>query len=150
MGLFYVVLTAWTAICVPLLGAKAIKSEWANLMQWIMIGFVLAYTWYFSLAISYKIEADADGVVELKSFRRVLKLRATDISMLEPPHLPVGFFKFRLAREKAYLFCTVKSHDLQQVLKMIKTANPDVKMKGIRTMGSFSRFSREKDPDFET
>ena len=131
VGLFYAVLTAWTAVCVPLLGAKAIKSEWANLMQWIMIGFVLAYTWYFSLAISYKITTDADGSVELKSFRRDLKLHARDISMLEPPHLPVGFFKFRLAREKAYLFCTVNSPDLQKVLKMIKNANPEVKIKGL-------------------
>lgn len=131
MGLFYAVLTAWTAICVPLLGAKAIRSEWANLMQWVMIGFVLGYTWYFSLAISYKIKADDDGVVELKSFRRELKLHAREISMLEPPHLPVGFFKFRLAREKAYLFCTVNNPDLQQVLKLIKSANPDVKIKGI-------------------
>jgi hypothetical protein len=131
VGLFYAVLTTWTAICVPLLGLKAVKSEWANLMQWIMIGFVLAYTWYFSLAISYKIEADSEGGVELKSFRRVLKLQAEDISMLEPPHLPIGFFKFRLAREKAYLFCTVNNSNLQQVLKMIKTSNPDVKLKGL-------------------
>jgi hypothetical protein len=96
-----------------------------------VIAFILVFTWYFSLRISYQILLDGDGTIWLKSFRRVIRTRSLDIQMVEGPHLPIGFIRFRLEREKAYLFCVVNDKDLQAVLSLIRKFNPDAGFKNV-------------------
>ena len=99
-----------------------------------MIGFVLAYTWYFSLGISYRMRAESNGQIELASFRRVLRVDAGVISLVEGPRLailPYGFIRFRLEREKAYLFCCITDDDLQRIIKIMRKSNSEMKFKGV-------------------
>lgn len=132
-GLFYFLLAAWTVLCIILLGSKALKTGWP-LGQLLMIAFVLAYTWYFSLGIAYKITVDLEGKIELTSFRRKITVRAGDISMAEGPRfaiIPFGFIRFRLEREKAYLFIRITDESLQKILAVIRRKNPEIKFKGL-------------------
>ena len=133
VGLFYAALLIWTALCVWLIGSKTIVAGWP-LGQLLMIGFVLAYTWYFSLGISYRIRTESDGQIELSSFRRVIRVNAKMITLVEGPRLavlPYGFIRFRLEREKAYLFCCITDDELQQILKAIRKSNSEMKFKGL-------------------
>jgi hypothetical protein len=133
VGVFYALLLAWTIVSVYLLGSKTLKVGWP-LGQLLMIGFVLAYTWYFSLGISYSMKLSGNGDVNLKSFRRVLEVQAEAIEMVEGPRLallPVGFLRFRLEREKAYLFCLITDENLQKILKTLRKKNPNMKFKGV-------------------
>jgi len=132
-GIFYLLLAAWTVVCVFLLGSKALKTGWP-LGQLLMIAFVLAYTWYFSLGISYKIVVSSEGAIELTSFRRKITVNAKDISMAEGPRfaiVPFGFIRLRLEREKAYLFIRITDESLQKVLTVIRKNNPEMKLKGL-------------------
>ena len=113
-----------------LIGSKAAKIGWP-LGQLLIIAFVLAYTWYFSLGISYKIGVEDNGLVFLTSFRRVLKVNAGEIETVEGPHFLIGFIRFRLEREKAYLFSLINDKSLQRVLSLIRSFNPEVKFKGL-------------------
>ena len=70
-GLFYILLAVWTGICIILIGSKTVKAGWP-LGQLLMIAFVFAYTWYFSLGIAYRASFDSQGDIELKSFRRII------------------------------------------------------------------------------
>jgi len=133
VGLFYAALLIWTVFCVVLIGSKTIKTGWP-LGQLLMIAFILAYTWYFSLGISTKIRIQAAGDMELTCFRRIIRVHASDISMVEGPRfafLPYGFIRFRLAREKAYLFCCITDEELQRILKTMQATNSDIKFKGV-------------------
>ena len=133
VGLFYAALLAWTAFCVLLIGSKTIKMGWP-LGQLLMIAFILAYTWYFSLGISTKIRIKAAGEMELTCFRRIIRVNARDIPMVEGPRfafLPYGFIRFRLEREKAYLFCCITDEELQRILKTMKANNSEIKFKGV-------------------
>lgn len=133
VGLFYLALLVWTALCVWLIGSKTIDVGWP-LGQLLMIGFVLAYTWYFSLGISYKIRTESDGQIELTSFRRVIQVDAKAITLVEGPRLailPYGFIRFRLEREKAYLFFCITDDELQQILKVMRKSNSEMKFKGL-------------------
>ena len=129
--IFYTALVAWTIICVLLIGLKVTQSEWANLFQLFMIAFIIAMTWYFSMGISYRVNVEEDGTVQLTSFRRILRIDSKKMELIEGPHLPIGFIRFRLAREKAYLFCVVKDKTLQQILSRIREVNPDIKFKSL-------------------
>jgi len=124
---FYFVLLVWTIISVSYMG----KKGWVNWFQLFMVAFVFVMTWYFSLGISYKAQINNDGKLELFSFRRVIRIHSTKIGMVEGPHLPLGFIRFRLEREKAYLFCVVKDKTLQQILSRIREVNPDIKFRNI-------------------
>lgn len=130
--LFYGLLLAWVGVSVYLLGKKSMVAGWA-ITQLVMVAFVIAYTCYFSLGISYRIRLDKEGGVQLTSFRRVLNIQPADIDMLEGPRfgLPVGFIRFRLAREKAYLFCVVSNVYLERILRSIWEANPDIKIRDL-------------------
>jgi hypothetical protein len=133
VGIFYAALLIWTVLCVWLIGSKTINAGWP-LGQLLMIGFVLAYTWYFSLGISYRIRIETGGNIELNSFRRVIRVNAKDISMIEGPRFavtPYGFIRFRLDREKAYLFSYITDVELQRILKLMRKSNQDMKFKGI-------------------
>jgi hypothetical protein len=137
MGIFYAMLVAWTIICILLIGVKVTQSEWGNLFQLFMFAFIIAMTWYFSMGISYRVNVEEDGTVQLTSFRRILRIHSQKMELIEGPHLPIGFIRFRLEREKAYLFCVVKNRELQKILLVIWKANPDIKFKNL-TLNSWS------------
>jgi hypothetical protein len=133
VGLFYMLLLVWTIVCVVMIGSKTLSASWP-LFQLLMIAFVLGYTWFFSLGISYKINIDEKGTVEFTSFRRVLSVKPDQISQVEGPRLaliPYSFIRFRLKREKAYLFCRITDDKLQQVLKKMQLVNREMKFKGV-------------------
>jgi hypothetical protein len=133
VGLFYLLLLVWTAVCVVLIGSKTISAGWP-VFQLLMIAFVLGYTWFFSVSISYRVYIDETGTIELTSFRRVLSVKADAISLVEGPRLalmPYSFIRFCLEREKAYLFCRITDDELQQVLKKMRLANREMKLKGV-------------------
>ena len=138
MGIFYAMLVAWTIICILLIGFKVSQSEWTNLFQLFMFAFIIAMTWYFSMGISYRVNVEEDGTVQLTSFRRILKIHSQKMELIEGPHLPIGFIRFRLEREKAYLFCVVKNRELQKILLAIRKANPDIKFKNL-TLNSWNQ-----------
>jgi hypothetical protein len=133
VGFFYLLLAAWTAVCVILLGSKAIKFGWP-LGQLFMIAFVLAYTWYFSLGIAYKIRIDNGEVMELISVRGKKKIPAETIELVEGPRftvIPYCFIRFRLVREKAYLFCRISDQPLHRIFHEIRRIKPNTKFKGL-------------------
>ena len=131
MGIFYAMLVAWTITCIVLIGFKLTQSEWGNLFQLFMIAFIIAMTWYFSMGISYRVNVEEDGTIQLTSFRRILRVHSRKMELIEGPHLPIGFIRFRLEREKAYLFCVIKNKELQKILLAIRKANPDIKFKNL-------------------
>ena len=131
LGIFYAALVAWTIICIVLIGFKLTQSAWANLLQLFMIAFIIAMTWYFSVGISYRVNLEGDGTLRLTSLRRILRVDCKKMELIEGPHLPIGFIRFRLEREKAYLFCIVKNTELQKILLAIRRTNPDIKFKNL-------------------
>ena len=131
VAIFYVILAAWAVVCVTVLGSGFNTWSLANVFQLFIIAFVLFYTCYFSVAISYKIEVGDKGSIQLTSFRGIIQTRAEEIPLIEGPHFPIGFIKFRLEREKAYLFCLVNNTSLQKVLSVIRAENPQIKLKGL-------------------
>jgi hypothetical protein len=133
VGLFYVLLLAWTVVCIVMIGSKALQAGWP-LFQLFMIAFVLGYTWYFSLGISYKFMAGDGAEIELTSFRRVIRVNAKDVAMVEGPRfaiIPYAFIRFRLEREKAYLFCCITDSTFQENLQILRTSNPGMKFRGL-------------------
>jgi len=96
-----------------------------------MIAFILAYTWYFSVAISYKMLLRDDGSIQLTSFRRIIEADAKKIRLVEGPRLPFGFLRLRLEREKVYAFCVIRDEGFKKMLAVIRAANPDAKFKGL-------------------
>jgi hypothetical protein len=83
------------------------------------------------MGISYRVTVEEDGTLQLTSFRRILRIDSRKMELIEGPHLPIGFIRFRLEREKAYLFGIPKNKDLQQILSIILKTNPDVKFKNL-------------------
>jgi hypothetical protein len=133
VGLFYILFLVWTIVCIVMIGSKTLSAGWP-LFQLLMIAFVLGYTWFFSLGISYRIFINEKGTIELTSFRRVLSFKADGISLVEGPRMafmPYSFIRFRLEREKAYLFCRITDDQLQLVLKKMRLANREMKFKGV-------------------
>jgi len=128
LWIFYLLLVAWAAVCIILIGSKAAASGWA-LGQLLMIAFVLAYTWYFSLGIVYRLRVQGNGPAELVSFRRTIRLEASQIQAIEAPKLPLGFIRLKLEREKVYIFCRVQDQALQGLLAVLRKANPEIKLK---------------------
>ena len=131
VAIFYVFLAAWAVVCVIVLGSSFNTWGLANVFQLFMFAFVLFYTCYFSVAISYRIEVGDEGSIQLTSFRRIIKTRAEEIPLVEGPHFPIGFIRFRLEREKAYLFCFITDPILQKTLQELRKANREMKFKGL-------------------
>ena len=138
MGIFYLVLLVWTGICLLLMGSIEFSfGEFSfgwPLARMVMIAFVMVYTWYFSLAISYKIGITERGDIELTSFRRLVRVNSEVIGMVEGPKwaiIPYGFVRFRLEREKAYIFCCITDADFKQFMQIMKEVNPEVVLKGV-------------------
>jgi len=130
VGVFFLLLAGWTIASAILLSGRELRAEIGEIGQWLMILFVVAYTWYFSFGISYKVSLDHEGTVVLTSFRRTIKTKAERIEMIEAPHFFFGFVRFRLEREKAYLFAIPSNENLRRVLMTIRRINPDLKAKG--------------------
>jgi len=131
LGIFYAALVAWTVICILFIGFEISQWAWGNAIQLFMIAFIIGMTWYFSMGISYRANMGEDGTLWLTSFRRILRIDSGKMELIEGPHLPIGFIRFRLEREKAYLFCVVKNKELQKILLAIRKANPDIKFKNL-------------------
>ena len=126
---YYSILLVWSAICIRLIDAILGEGGTTGVFPLFMIGFILFYMWYFSLAISYRLVLRDDGEIRLKSLRRTLRTNAEGISVIEFPRVGFGFIRFRLKREKAYLFCLPRNAVLRAVLEAIKSANPDMMLK---------------------
>ena len=129
--LFYLVISAWTVVSILFLGLKYEETGKADVTQLVILAFLLGMTWYFSLGIFYRIKMEESGKIELKSFRRVIKTHAQEMSLVQGPLLPIGFLRFRLEREKVYLFCIATDQTLHQVLSFIRSKNPDIKFKSM-------------------
>ncbi len=129
--LFYLVISAWTVVSIFFLGLKYEETGKADITQLVILAFLLGMTWYFSLGIFYRIKMEESGDIEFKSLRRVIQTHAQEISLVQGPLLPVGFLRFRLEREKVYLFCIATDQTLHQVLSFIRSKNPDVKFKSM-------------------
>ena len=133
VGIFFGLLVAWTVICLLLIGSIGFSAGWP-LARALMIAFIMAYSWYFALAISYKVSLTADGDIELTSFRRVIRVHAEVIGMVEGPKwalIKYGFIRFRLEREKAYVYACITDERIQEILKILREVNEDVVFKGI-------------------
>jgi hypothetical protein len=131
VAVFYLLLVIWTVVCIAMIGLKASQWGWANLSTLFMIAFILAYTWYFSVAISYKMVIRDDRFIRLTSFRRTIDADAKKIRLVEGPRLPFGFLRLRLEREKVYVFCVIRDAAFKKMLAVIRAANPDAKFKGL-------------------
>ena len=128
---FYTILVVWSVICISLIDTILEEGGTSGVFPLFMIGFILFYMWYFSLAISYRLELRDDGEIRLKSLRRTLRTNAEEIAVVEFPRIGLGFIRFRLEREKAYLFCIAQNAVLKAVLAAIKSANPDIMFKNL-------------------
>jgi hypothetical protein len=131
VGIFYGALVAWTVICIFLLGLKVTRSEWGDAFQLFTIAFIMAMTWYFSMGVYYRVRMEEDGTIQLTSFKRVLRTHPRNVALIEGPHLPIGFVRFRLEGEKAYLFSVSRNAELQEILLGIWKANPALRVKNL-------------------
>lgn len=133
VGIFFGLLIVWTVICLLLIGSIGFSPGWP-LARSVMITFIMAYTWYFSLAISYKVSLTAAGDIELTSFRRVIRVHAEVVGMVEGPKwalVKYGFIRFRLEREKAYVYACITDERIQEILKILREVNEDMIFKGL-------------------
>lgn len=129
VGIFYLLLAAWTVPCLIFLNAVLIRFGWTGWYKLFMIAFVLFSMCYFATAIAYKMEVWEQGDIRLTSLRRIVSTHAVDVSLVEGPHLPLGFIRFRLEGEKAYLFCITRNEQLQAALALMRRANPNMRFK---------------------
>ena len=129
VAVFYAILLVWSVVCVSLINAVLEEGRTSGVFPLFMIGFILFCMWYFSLAISYRLELRADGEIRLKSLRRTIRTNAEGISVVEFPRMGLGFIRFRLKREKAYLFCLSNNAVLKTALSAMKNANSDMVFK---------------------
>ncbi len=131
VGIFYLLLAAWVVVCLVFINSIFNEFGLAGLYRLIMISFILCYMCYFAAAISYKIEVWDEGHIRLTSFRRTIETHAEEIPIVEGPHFPLGFIRFRLEREKAYLFCLKNNEFLKKILSVIRNTNPDINFKNL-------------------
>ncbi|MCF8105703.1 MAG: hypothetical protein K9K64_09480 [Desulfohalobiaceae bacterium] len=124
---FYLLLMLWSLFCLFLLHQILQNLSLDPLYGLLMIVFILVFMWYFSLAFAYRIDVWRDGTMRMTSYRRTISVKAQDIPKALAPRFPVGFLKFRLEREMGYLFYQAGDSDLQKVLQMIKSANPEIR-----------------------
>ncbi len=127
--IFYSLVTAWTIVSIVFIGRKTMEAGGGDLVWLGMIGSVLGFTWYFSLGVFYRIRMGPEGEMELTSFRRVLSTHPREIEAVEGPFFPVGFVRFKLPGERAYLMCVLTNPVLRGILKRIGEMNLDVKFK---------------------
>ena len=129
LAVFYALLAAWTIGFVPLALSKALV---VNVTFLVMVVFFTAYSWYWSLGISYVIEARADGSMQFVSARRRILTRAGEVARVQGPSLPigVGFLRFGLEGETVYVFY-VENTGIRTILSEMLAANPEIRFKGL-------------------
>ncbi len=127
VAIFYTALIIWTVLSIALLNMKGL----VNSVQFFIIGFIFIFTWYFSIGIFYQIEIKEGGIIELKSIRRILKVDAKNLVLIEGPHFPLGFLRLKTEQDKIYLFCTLKNKVLQKILMEIGRLNPEIKFRNV-------------------
>lgn len=126
VALFYALLAVWTVGLIPLALSKA--SGWGATM----IILFAAYSWYWSLGISYLIEARGDGSMQFVSARRRIVTRAREVARVQGPSLAIGigFLRFRLEGEMIYAFY-VENTGIRTILNEMLAANPEIRFKGL-------------------
>ncbi len=128
IAVFYGALVLWTVISAFFIGAEAGEGKWP-VVRLFMIGFVVSYTWYFSLAIVYRLRLKYDGSLEMISFRGSREAPSLVLERIEGPRiaiLPVGFLRLRFANEKVYLFSRFTSPALREMVRALKRVNPSL------------------------
>jgi hypothetical protein len=127
VGVFYAALAAWTVGLVPLALSKALATSTTLLL---MIAFFTAYSWYWSLGISYRMTLGEDGSLCFVSAKACLRAHVRDVEQVEGPPLPIsiGFIRFRLERERPYIFFR-EDPAIRDILRYLRRANPDAKFK---------------------
>lgn len=126
LALFYALLAVWTVVLIPVALSKA-----SGLGATMIILFA-AYSWYWSLGISYLIEARSDGSMQFVSARRRILTHAREAARVQGPSLAigVGFLRFRLAGEMVYAFY-VENTGIRTILNELLAANPEIRFKGL-------------------
>ncbi|MBM4315074.1 MAG: hypothetical protein FJ122_14315 [Deltaproteobacteria bacterium] len=124
---FYGVLAVWTVGTIPPIARRFMVGGFSG--DWLfafMIGFFYLYTWYWSLGLIYRISLDARGTIRLSSLRRRLEAPAAEVIAIEGSRFSggFGFIRIKLPRESVYLFCHRLGGDLEEILRLIKRANP--------------------------
>lgn len=134
IGVFYLFLAAFIIVGIFSLTSLVNDPETSYRFAIFMLLFIVVYMCYFTASISHKIEVWESGEIRLTSMRKIIDTKAEDIEYVEGPFLPLGFIRFRLEREKGYLFAFMKDASLNMVLSAIKTADPDIRFKQIQIM----------------
>ena len=129
--IFYLLLAVWVVVCIVFLNSILAKFGLAGLYRLFMIAPILFYMGYFATGVSYKMEVWDEGHIRLTSYRRIINIHAEEIPIVEGPYLPVGFIRFHLKREKAYLFCRKNNESLKKILPVIGNANPEINFKNL-------------------
>jgi len=131
VAIFYAVLAAWTVIFVPLIIKKFVDGQISTVLFLLTVG-LFSFSWYWSLGIFYKAVNDSNNTMRLVGFRRSIHLNFRDIFMVEGPPAPMflGFIRFALENEKAYMFF-YKKKSLTMILRAIQASNPDIQFKRI-------------------
>jgi hypothetical protein len=132
VGAFYLVLAAWLVLGIVFLETLVDSLGRSVFFGLVMLAFIIFYTCYFALAIAYKIEVWEDGRIRLTSLRKTFNTSAEGVHYIEGPFLPFGFIRFRLEREKGYLFAVIGDSALKTVLSVIISTDPDIKLKHLK------------------
>ncbi|MBT4087742.1 MAG: hypothetical protein HN580_25985 [Deltaproteobacteria bacterium] len=129
IGIFYLILAGWILFSLTYLEKIFTKLQISTTFGFVMVIFIIILTCYFALGISYKIQVTKNGDIRLTSLRKVINTSTEVVFNIEGPRLPIGFLRFRLQKEKAYLFYVANQTDIQAVLKTIRLADADINFK---------------------
>ena len=130
VAVFYGLLLVWTVGTVPLIYQKfqqgGFRGDW---LYAFMIGFFYLFTWFWALGLFYRIALDAEGRIQLRSFRRTLEISAKQVRTIDGSRFfgGFGFIRMKLPRESAYLFCHRMDGNLEEILREIRRINPLVR-----------------------
>ena len=129
VGVFYLILIGWILFAFTYLELIFSQLGVSVMFGFVMIGFIILVSSYFALGIAYRMDMDENGNIQLTSFRRVLETSTDSTHMIEGPQTPFGFLRFRLEKEKAYLFCVPNNPEMKTILKRIRREDPDIRFK---------------------
>ncbi len=129
IGIFYLILAGWILFSLAYLEKIFTQLQISVVFGFVMVIFVIILTCYFALGIYYKIQVTKNGDIQLTSFRKVINISTEVVFNIEGPRLPIGFLRFRLEKQKAYLFYIANHTDIQTVLRTIRLADSDINFK---------------------
>ena len=131
MATFYILLFLWTVLCAAFLYLKFDGISWP-MGQWLIIVGIIVVTWFFSSGIYYKISIDSEGSLELKSFRKAIRVSSEDIKIAEGSPFGIsgiGFLRLSMPKEKAFIFCLFRNKVFMEVISLMKKTNPYIHFK---------------------